>query len=147
MWPSSCLWEAWEGAKKHSGVFLLAMVCMWAGVMTNALAKTTDMYPFDAPEKKVIFQEITSQLRCLVCQNQSIADSTAPLARDLRQVVYEQIQEGEDKAAVMAYITQRYGHYVQYAPPFNGSTALLWWGPFLFIAGIVGIVLMAQKKR
>ena len=114
-------------------------------MLPGALANTTDLYPFDTEEKTLIFHEVTSQLRCLVCQNQSIADSTAPLAGDLRQVVYEQIQQGADKAAVMVYITQRYGNYVRYKPPLNKSTTLLWGGPFLFLGGIIGLFLIAWR--
>lgn len=120
---------------------------LWLLVVPGALANTADVYPFESAEKTAIFQEVTAQLRCLVCQNQSIADSTAPLAGDLRQVVYEQIQQGADKAAVMAYVTQRYGNYVRYKPPLNTSTALLWWGPFLLLGVIIALILINKGRQ
>lgn len=134
------LLSLWSFCKRNA-VFWLCWL-----VLSGAFADTTDLYPFDDVEKTVIFQEITSQLRCLVCQNQSIADSTAPLASDLRQVVYEHIQQGEDKKVVMSYITQRYGNYVRYKPPLNKSTTVLWWGPFLFLGAIVVFFLINRKR-
>ena len=79
---------------------------------------------------------ISSELRCLVCQNQSIDDSNAPLAKDLRVLVRERLQAGETDSAVMAYIVARYGDFVLLKPPVNTRTLLLWLAPILCLAGL-----------
>ena len=83
-------------------------------------------------------QLLSEQLRCLVCQNQTLADSHAPLAVDLKNQVREQLRAGRADDEVIAYMTQRYGDFVLYRPPFKAATALLWLGPALMAA--IGIV-------
>jgi cytochrome c-type biogenesis protein CcmH/NrfF len=78
---------------------------------------------------------LSAQLRCLVCQNQSLADSHAPLAIDLKNQVREQLLAGGSEAQVIAYMTQRYGDFVLYKPPLQPTTWLLWAGPFLLAVG------------
>ena len=80
-------------------------------------------------------REIGRDLRCLVCQNQSIDDSDAPLARDLRLIVRERIKAGDNDAAVVDYVVARYGDYVLLKPPFNTSTLILWASPLLLLLG------------
>jgi cytochrome c-type biogenesis protein CcmH len=84
-------------------------------------------------------KQLSSELRCLVCQNQSIADSNAPLAVDLRTQIVSQIQAGRSDAEIKQYMVERYGEFVLYKPLFNPSTLALWAGPFLLL--LVGIVL------
>ena len=79
---------------------------------------------------------ISQELRCLVCQNQSIDDSNAPLAKDLRVLVRERLTAGESDRAVMDYVVSRYGDFVLLKPPFNNNTILLWIAPFLCLAAI-----------
>lgn len=76
-------------------------------------------------------RDISKDLRCLVCQNQSIDDSNAPLARDLRLLVRDRLKAGDSNEQVMAYVTDRYGDYVLLRPPFKATTLLLWIGPFV----------------
>lgn len=90
-------------------------------------------------------QALAEQLRCLVCQNQSLADSHAPLAVDLKNQVREQVRAGRADAEVIDFMTQRYGDFVLYRPPFKATTALLWLGPAL-MAG-VGLVVGARAVR
>ncbi len=81
-------------------------------------------------------QRVAAELRCLVCQNQSLADSHAPLALDLKQQVREQLRAGRSEDDVIAYMTARYGDFVRYRPPLKASTLLLWFAPLaLAIAG------------
>lgn len=83
---------------------------------------------------------VAAELRCLVCQNQSLADSHAPLAIDLKNQVREQLQAGRDPAQVIDYMTARYGDFVRYRPAFKTSTVLLWAGPgLLVLAGLAGL--------
>ena len=86
---------------------------------------------------------LSEQLRCLVCQNQTIADSNAELAVDLRKQVREKLGQGMSDDQVVAYLVERYGDFVLYKPPVRGSTWLLWFGPLLLLAG--GVVALALK--
>lgn len=94
--------------------------------------------------------ELNKELRCLVCQNQSIADSNAPLARDLRDVVRERVAAGDSDRQVLDYLVARYGDWVLLAPPFKQSTLALWLGPLLLllVSGVaVRLWLMRQRRR
>ena len=89
---------------------------------------------------------ISGELRCLVCQNQSIDDSHATLARDLRVLVRERLKAGDSDDAVEAYLVARYGDFVLLKPPFNAETALLWGLPFLVLgAGTLGLLLARRQ--
>ena len=85
------------------------------------------------PAMEARAREISKELRCLVCQNQSIDDSNAPLARDLRVLVRERLVAGDDNTDVLGYITARYGDYVLLRPPFKASTYVLWIGPVIIL--------------
>lgn len=91
-------------------------------------------------------RQISAELRCLVCQNQSIDDSNAPLAKDLRVLVRERLMAGESNPAVMDYIVARYGDFVLLKPPVNSKTLLLWLAPLLCLAGIAYAILRAAGK-
>jgi cytochrome c-type biogenesis protein CcmH len=91
---------------------------------------------------------ISEGLRCVVCQNQSIDDSDAPLARDLRLVVREQLQQGKSDAEVRDYVVARYGHFVLLKPPVEPATWALWAGPFaLLLLGGLGLWLWSRRAR
>lgn len=87
------------------------------------------------PKLEADMMELSHKLRCLVCQNQSIAESNAPLAVDLRNQVREQLAAGKDKDDVIDYLVERYGDFVLYEPPFKAVTGLLWVGPFALLLG------------
>jgi len=88
---------------------------------------------------------LSSELRCLVCQNQTLADSNADLAVDLRRQIREQLGSGKSERDVLDFMVQRYGDFVLYRPPLKASTVLLWIGPFLLV--ILGLILLARKVR
>ncbi len=90
---------------------------------------------------------VTSELRCLVCQNQTIADSHADLAVDLRRQVREQLQAGRSDAEIVDYMTARYGDFVLYRPPFKATTVLLWLGPALMLAGGAAVLVVVLRRR
>jgi cytochrome c-type biogenesis protein CcmH len=90
---------------------------------------------------------ITSELRCLVCQNQTIADSNAALAVDLRRETRELLKEGKSDAEVVAYMTARYGDFVLYRPPLRATTLLLWFGPALLLAIGATVLVVVLRKR
>jgi len=101
-----------------------------------------------ALEQRVM--RLTSELRCLVCQNQSLADSHADLAIDLRNQVRSQMQAGKSDAEIREFMVARYGDFVLYRPPLKSTTALLWAGPFVLLAGgglALGFYLQRRRKR
>jgi cytochrome c-type biogenesis protein CcmH len=99
------------------------------------------------PQLEARMLRITAELRCLVCQNQTIADSHADLAVDLRQQVRELIDKGRSDAEIIAYMTDRYGDFVLYRPPFKSTTALLWAGPALLMVGGLAVLVMVLRRR
>jgi cytochrome c-type biogenesis protein CcmH len=101
----------------------------------------------DDPKLEARARAISSGLRCLVCQNQSIDDSDAPLARDLRLLVRERLQDGDTDAEVVQFIEDRYGAYVLLRPPLNVQTLLLWLAPLLVLIGAIVVVLRTLGAR
>jgi cytochrome c-type biogenesis protein CcmH len=98
------------------------------------------------PELEARLKAMSHELRCLVCQNSTLADSSAPLAEDLRKEIRAQMREGKTDKEVVDYLVARYGDFVRYRPPVNSSTALLWFGPF-FLLLIGGFVLYRVLKK
>lgn len=92
-------------------------------------------------------RSIGKELRCLVCQNESIDDSEADLARDLRLIVRQRLLAGDTDAQVKAFVVARYGNYVLLKPPFNAETVLLWFAPAILAAAAGGLVLVAYRRR
>ena len=90
---------------------------------------------------------IASELRCLVCQNQTIADSHADLAQDLRRQVREMLGRGDDDAKIIQYMTDRYGDFVLYRPPVKATTLLLWFGPALMLLLGFGALALVMRRR
>jgi cytochrome c-type biogenesis protein CcmH len=118
---------------------LLQSVSLWAQeaqpLQTNAAVE-------------VQVERLSTQLRCLVCQNQTIADSHAELAQDLKQEIREMATKGMTDQAIIDYLVSRYGDFVRYKPPFNPATSLLWLGPFgLLLAGGVGLFVMLRRRQ
>ncbi|MFO1297072.1 MAG: cytochrome c-type biogenesis protein [Rubrivivax sp.] len=131
-------------------VRLLRAACAAAMVLIGAGAAQAagPAQPLTAdPELEARVLKLTAELRCLVCQNQTIADSHADLAVDLRNQVREMLRQGKSDADVLAYMTARYGDFVLYRPPLKESTALLWLGPGLLVAGgFVALVLVLRRR-
>jgi cytochrome c-type biogenesis protein CcmH len=124
---------------------VLALVLCWVVLPVSA---GVEYHPFDDPNKEQAYQALISELRCLVCQNQTIADSNADLAKDLRQQVYEMLQQGKSQQDVVDFMTQRYGDFVMYRPAFSLKTGLLWLGPGVFLLiGIMTVIMLARSKK
>ncbi len=101
--------------------------------MLTLQAQAIEPLHFDDPDKEAMYQQLTQELRCLVCQNQNLADSDAELAGDLRREVYELVQSGKSAEEVKAFLVQRYGDFVLYRPPLQKNTLLLWAAPVLLL--------------
>ena len=98
-------------------------------------------------EQETRYRQLISQLRCLVCQNQTIADSNAPLAVDLRDQVQTQLAAGRSEAEIRSYLTDRYGDFVLYKPPVKSTTALLWYGPATLLVLAVFVLVWIIRRR
>lgn len=116
--------------------------------LASATFAAVELKQFKSPEAEKDYRDLIYELRCLVCQNQNLADSNADLAVDLRRQTFEMIQGGSSKQDVVDYMVERYGEFVLYRPPFTASTLLLWIGPFvILIAGMVILIRMIKSKK
>jgi cytochrome c-type biogenesis protein CcmH len=122
----------------------------WLAALSLALAlnaQATEIRSFDDPAKQQAYEHLVKELRCLVCQNQSLSDSDADLAKDLRTEVYNMIQSGKSESDAVKFLVDRYGDFVLYNPPMKAATSLLWLGPFvLLLAGLAYVGLLARKR-
>lgn len=124
---------------------MIALIAAVIGFTSPSLAVLPDEV-LDDPALEARARELSKDLRCLVCQNQSIDDSNADLARDLRVVVRERLVAGDTDDEIRYYIVERYGEYVLLTPPFNASTFLLWVGPgLIMVAGIAFTVVSFRR--
>lgn len=108
----------------------------FAILMLNAhllCATTQAMYTFETPQQASQFNHLLHDLRCVVCQNQDLADSHAALAHDLREEVYRLVKQGQSDQMICHYLVDRYGDFILFKPPLKGITALLWGGPLLLM--------------
>ena len=119
-------------------LFLLSFLFTWC-VQAQA--------PLDTAALDARVQKLSEELRCLVCQNQSLADSHADLAIDLKNQVREKMQQGASDADVITFMTERYGDFVLYRPPMKATTLLLWFGPgLLLIAGLIALFMRLKRR-
>jgi len=108
----------------------------------------SDTLEFKNDDQRSQYQRLTEELRCPKCQNQNIADSNAPIAKDLRNEVHRLILEGDNEDQIVDFMVQRYGNFVVYKPKFDTSTYLLWLGPAgIALLGLIIVVISARKKR
>lgn len=116
-------------------IIQIIVIGLWAG-FSIPLANAVEIRDFSNPQQQERYENLIQKLRCLVCQNQSLGDSDADLARDLRNEVYGRIQSGESEEETIRFLTDRYGDFVLYDPPMKGITVFLWAGPLLlFLCG------------
>ena len=122
---------------------------LWALVLLLPLgSQAKDAAPAaDDPVLEARVLRIAAELRCLVCQNQTIADSHADLAQDLRNQVRDMLRQGKSDTEVVAFMTERYGDFVLYRPPLKGSTWLLWFGPALLLVGGLAVLVLVLRRR
>jgi cytochrome c-type biogenesis protein CcmH len=117
------------------------------GVVVSAFA--IDPLPFKDRAEEVRFQKLTTELRCLVCQNQNLADSEAELAGELRKQVFEMMQSGKSDAEIKEYLVARYNDFVLYDPPVKAGTLLLWFAPgaLVLIGALVLVSILRKRSR
>lgn len=127
---------------------LVAVVLALALALNAADAQTNfHPLPFKDHAQEVRFQKLTKQLRCLVCQDESLADSQAKLAFQMRHIIFRQMQKGWSNQRIKQYLVNRYSAYVLYKPPFRPSTWLLWCGPVIILLIGAGVVVAIVRKR
>ena len=124
---------------------LLAGFIFFLVVLTSGVHAADVPLEFPDPAQEQRYKELTAELRCLVCQNQSLADSNSDLAQDLRREVYRMLIEGDNNEDIIEYLVARYGDFVLYRPPFKLTTWLLWLGPVIFL--IIGICIAVSLTR
>ena len=129
---------------KLISILVLSGVLMFSFEIVAAPIET---FKFDSAETEKIFHKLSEEIRCLVCQNQNIAESNADLAKDLRLEIYNMLSEGKSEEEIVDFMVQRYGDYVLYRPPFKPITWLLWFGPVLvFVFGLIYVVRLMKAQ-
>jgi cytochrome c-type biogenesis protein CcmH len=146
---SSCV-----ASRTRNGLRMHRSLSQWLCTVLLLLCACTAAYaidplPFNDRAEEVRFQQLTRQLRCLVCQNQDLADSDADLAKDLRKQVFDMIRDGKSDAQIKQYLVARYNDFVLYDPPLKPGTWLLWFAPFgLVVVGAMAVMrILRQRSR
>ena len=128
-------------------LILIVFLVSATGFSLESVAAPIETFKFDSPETEKVFHKLSEELRCLVCQNQNIAESNADLAKDLRLEIYKMLSDGKSEDEIVDFMVQRYGDYVLYRPPFNPMTWLLWFGPgIVFAFGLVYVVRLMKSQ-
>lgn len=111
-------------------------------------AGSIEAYTFDNKEQEKTYQSLIEDLRCLVCQNQNIAESNAELAKDMRRKTHEMVTQGKTEKEISSFMVTRYGDFVLYRPPFEPMTWLLWFGPLIiFFIGLIFVVRFMKSQN
>jgi len=125
-------------------IMFLALAVM----LTPVFAGPVVTYDFTSKEQEAVFNRLSNELRCLVCQNQAISDSNADLAKDLRDEIYDMLQQGKSEEEIVEFMVVRYGDFVLYNPPLKPMTWLLWFGPaFALVAGFFFVVRIINRQK
>ncbi len=126
---------------KYIMLIILVSACFGGALVAK------EAQPNEDPRIEQRMKALTEQLRCLVCQNETLADSRADLAEDLRKQIREQMKAGKSDQEILAFLTQRYGDFVLYKPPVKATTYLLWFGPFILLIAGTGVLYHYLKHR
>ena len=119
-------------------------VALFFSTVIGAIETDTE---FATPEQTALYERLGEEVRCLVCQNQTIGDSNAPLAADLRRELREQIAAGRSEEQIKIFLTDRYGDYILYKPRFGGPAVLLWLAPGIMLLIGVGLLVRSIRRR
>ncbi|MBT8061738.1 MAG: cytochrome c-type biogenesis protein CcmH [Xanthomonadales bacterium] len=123
------------------------LFCCLSSTVFGQVQGSKEPLVFASPEQQARFNRLTTELRCLVCQNQNLADSDAPLAHDLRKELYDMMQSGLSDDQIKQFLVERYGDFVLYRPPVKGNTLLLWLAPALLLVGGALVVWFNVRQR
>lgn len=124
--------------------FMIWLAC----IPLLTLASAIEPYPFESELQEQRFRSLAGELRCTVCQNQSLADSDALLAQDLRRELFRMLQDGRSDQEIRNFMVERYGEFVLYRPPVAGHTLLLWGGPIgLLVIALFATAVVIRKRR
>ncbi len=147
-WTASLAGSPHAARRTPAQVVLVRVVLMAFLLIAGALhAQAIEPMPFANHAQELRFQQLTHQLRCPMCQNETLADSNAPIARDLRNQIFRMMQKGSSDDEIKHYLVARYSGFVLYDPPLTSGTWLLWFGPLLILLGGAGVVVAAIRKR
>lgn len=124
--------------RRLGAMILLALACQTQAAI--------DVYQFRTPAEEQRFQALVGELRCPKCQNQNLAGSDAPIAKDLKDRTYQLMQDGKSDNEIRQYMIERYGDFISYKPPVRGSTYLLWFGPFVLLVTVLAVVVWRRRK-
>jgi len=123
---------------------LLSLMIVWSSPSLAVI----ETYEFSSPDLELRYKALSQELRCPKCQNQNIADSNAPISRDLRAIVHEQLEAGATDEEIVNFLVDRYGEFVRYRPGMDSNTLWLWSAPvILFIMAIAVVLLQIRKDR
>lgn len=126
---------------------LRGLVGLLAGFFLVPAFAVIELYEFDTQEQSALYHELAKELRCVVCQNQNLLESNAPIAKDLRQQVYQMVRyENADKQQVIRFMVQRYGDFVLYRPPVQPNTWILWFAPLLMLLLAIGLTVSFVRR-
>ncbi len=112
---------------------LLVCIVLLSGSFSQRVQATIETYDFDDPQLEQRFKKLVAELRCPKCQNQNLADSDSDLSKDLKQIVYEKVKNGETDEQILQFMKERYGEFILFKPELNQSNAFLWVGPIIFL--------------
>ncbi|GAA5101534.1 cytochrome c-type biogenesis protein [Wohlfahrtiimonas larvae] len=121
----------------------LLMLALFLGTVATA---NVNIYPFESTVNEKRFNSLITDLRCPKCQNQNLADSDAPLAKDLKDRVYDMINDGRSDSEILTFMVDRYGDFVLYTPPVKPITWFLWFGPAIILIGVLIIIFTRRRK-
>ena len=124
--------------------YIVFLLC--ALLVTSQAYARFETHDFSTPQMEADYNQLVQELRCLVCQNQNLADSNAELAQDMRLLVYKMLNENNSKDEIVDFMVLRYGDFVMYRPPVKSSTFLLWFGPILFFL-LAAFVVFSYVRR
>ena len=131
--------------KRERVLLLLVLLCLIASFAVAQVRRQRPMTDDPAVEERL--RNLSHELRCLVCQNETLADSRADLAEDLRDEIRVQIKAGKSDKEIIAFLTERYGQFILYRPQVTPTTYLLWFGPFVLLLGGLAILFLYIKQR
>ena len=129
------------------GTLLAMLTALAVGPAAAQAVRNVQPLEFRDAAEEQRFHDLTVELRCVMCQNQSLADSDAPIAHDLRQEVFDLMREGRSDDEIKTFLVERYGEFVLYRPRFVGGTLLLWLGTVMVLLGGIAVVAVVVRRR